>query len=181
MPLTTSISFNNLKLPSRVEAIILAAPMPGLGRDPYSSKTSNAIAALSGKEIPNLCLAGLWLLAGKLDRSHQISQSDHSASGSYWHGIMHRREVDYWNANYWFRKAPRHAVLATIGEEIAASPNHDRKLTAKFLSSGRFDPAGLTDEVERCMTNQLDLQFFTEIAWLEWQHLFAHCWMESVT
>src|SRR5277367_1162697 len=37
-------------------------------------------------------LAGLWLWHDWLDQSHEISQSLHSATGSFWHAIMHRRE-----------------------------------------------------------------------------------------
>src|SRR3954447_17397484 len=40
-------------------------------------------------------LAGLLLWHDCLDRSHEISQSISSESGSYWHAIMHRREGDF--------------------------------------------------------------------------------------
>ena len=48
------------------------------------------------------CHSGLWLLHNYLDESHQISQEISSATGSFWHGIMHRREADFSNAKYWF-------------------------------------------------------------------------------
>src|SRR4051794_12932746 len=37
-------------------------------------------------------LAGLWLYHDWLDSSHTISQALPSATGSFWHAIMHRRE-----------------------------------------------------------------------------------------
>ena len=49
--------------------------------------------------------AGIWLYVDDLERSHGISQNLHTAEGSYWHGIMHRREGDFSNAKYWFRQA----------------------------------------------------------------------------
>src|SRR6516162_5234245 len=50
------------------------------------------------------CLAGLWLFHDFLDESHKISQDIDTVEGSYWHGILHRREPDYSNAAYWFRR-----------------------------------------------------------------------------
>jgi hypothetical protein len=54
------------------------------------------------REMARACLAGLWLYHGFLDESHRISQALHGRDGSYWHGIMHRREGDFANAKYWF-------------------------------------------------------------------------------
>src|SRR4051812_4745927 len=45
--------------------------------------------------------AGLWLYVDDLDRSHTVSQSITDATGSFWHGIMHRREGDFANSHYW--------------------------------------------------------------------------------
>ena len=65
------------------------------------------------------CLAGVWLLHDYLDESHTISQRIDTPSGSFWHGIMHRREGDFSNAKYWFRPLrPRDktAYLAVIAQ-----------------------------------------------------------------
>src|SRR5262245_19277607 len=57
------------------------------------------------------CLSGVWLLHDFLDESHTISQSIDTPTGSYWHAIMHRREGDFSNAKYWFRRVGDHPVL----------------------------------------------------------------------
>ncbi|MDR3690825.1 MAG: hypothetical protein P4L46_15715 [Fimbriimonas sp.] len=49
--------------------------------------------------------AALWLYVDELDRSHMISQGVPGPIGACWHGIMHRREGDFWNSKYWFRQA----------------------------------------------------------------------------
>ena len=59
------------------------------------------------RELARACLAGLWLYHDFLDEAHRISQSLHGREGSYWHGIMHRREGDFANAKYWFHRVGR--------------------------------------------------------------------------
>jgi hypothetical protein len=62
------------------------------------------------REMARACLAGLWLYHDFLDEAHRISQALHSREGSYWHGIMHRREGGFANAKYWFRRAGSHPI-----------------------------------------------------------------------
>src|SRR2546425_824959 len=45
-------------------------------------------------------LAGLLLWNDSLSASHTISQGILTETGSYWHGIMHRREPDYSNSKH---------------------------------------------------------------------------------
>lgn len=63
----------------------------------------------------NLVLqAGLWLYVDELDRSHTLSQDLKSPTGSYWHGIMHRREGDFSNSHYWFHKTGKHPAMLSL-------------------------------------------------------------------
>lgn len=62
---------------------------------------------------PPLC-AGLWLYVDELDHSHTISQGINDSTGSFWHGIMHRREGDFGNSHYWFHRVGKHPAIALI-------------------------------------------------------------------
>ena len=64
--------------------------------------------------------SGLLLWNDALDASHKISQRINSQTGSYWHGIMHRREPDYSNAKYWFRRVGAHATFPALRDWILA-------------------------------------------------------------
>ncbi len=62
--------------------------------------------------------AGLWQVHSFLDPSHECSQQIEGEgadrNGDYWHAIMHRREPDYDNSKYWFRRVGQHPVFASL-------------------------------------------------------------------
>ena len=72
------------------------------------------------KEIQQLSQAdgavrsGLLLWNDDLDASHTISQNIHSATGSFWHAIMHRREGDAGNSKYWWHRTGAHPAFDAI-------------------------------------------------------------------
>jgi hypothetical protein len=73
--------------------------------------------------------AALWLYADELDRSHTLSQSLHTATGSFLHGIMHRREGDFGNSLYWLAQARSHPVWDTI-------PGYDPRAFVRAVEAG---------------------------------------------
>src|SRR5580765_7484012 len=65
-----------------------------------------------------LVKAALYLKHGFLDASHKISQQIETPNGSYWHAIMHRKEGDFSNSKYWYRRVGEHPVLAALGKDF---------------------------------------------------------------
>jgi hypothetical protein len=111
------------------------------------------------------CIAGLWLWHNFLDESHGISQEIETAEGSFWHGIMHRREPDYGNAKYWFRRVGAHPVIGQLAEQAPS-------LGYKFTDSYAF-----VDFAERaCGKGGDQEELATQVQQLEWQFLFDHCY-----
>jgi hypothetical protein len=58
--------------------------------------------------------AALWLLFDYMTESHDLSQNIPTPSGSYWHGILHRREPDPSNAKYWMARIGEHPIRAEL-------------------------------------------------------------------
>jgi hypothetical protein len=58
--------------------------------------------------------AGLLYAVNALDDAHAVFQEAHSREGSYWHGMMHRREGDFSNALYWVGRAGRVPAISEI-------------------------------------------------------------------
>ncbi len=65
-------------------------------------------------------LAGLLLLYGHWDLSHQVSQDVASREGSYWHAIAHRIEPDSWNSGYWFKRVGEHPIFPRLYADCEA-------------------------------------------------------------
>lgn len=106
--------------PTVTSLLATAAPYPLTPQRPVAS-VREALAALDSaaifgeakitdREMADACLSGLWLWFDFLDASHTISQNIETLTGSYWHGIMHRREPDWGNAKYWFARVGRHPI-----------------------------------------------------------------------
>ena len=84
--------------------------------------------------------AGLWLYIDELDRSHARSQGLETPTGSFWHAIMHRREGDFSNSKYWYRRAGRHPAMSgmALGGGGAGAGT----------TVGGYDPEAFVDAVQ---------------------------------
>ena len=132
-------------------------------------------------DMAQCCLAGLWLRFDFLDESHRISQAIASSTGSYWHGIMHRREPDFSNSKYWFRRVGRHEVFTSLGAEARALAQRESGEQAgrRLAGQGSWDPLEFVDLCEQCLRGRgspADEQLCRQVAQLEWELLFDYCY-----
>ncbi len=126
----------------------------------------NKVAELA---MAQCCLAGIWLYHNYLDESHKISQEIETPSGSFWHGILHRREPDAANSKYWWRRVGNHPVLDMLRQ---CAPTVGGKFTSPF------------DFVEHCErvrdSGSAEEETAQRVQLLEWQLLFAYCYRSVV-
>ena len=90
---------------------------PALTVEVYSARPADLFGPLEVQdmEMANCLRSALLLWNDALEESHVISQSIGSQTGSYLHGIMHRREPDYGNSKYWFNRVGEHELFAELG------------------------------------------------------------------
>jgi hypothetical protein len=139
-----------------------------------SLKPAEAIAgAVTDHNMAACVVSGLWLWHDYLDESHTISQSIETPTGSLWHGIMHRREGDFSNAKYWYRRCPGHPCYTSIAarvDTVVKSLDAD-KLLLKLTLNG-WDPMTFVDLAEATHALPDDhprKKIAVEIQKIEWQ------------
>lgn len=169
MPKIDSFAADSLEqLSPTLFVAVERAELPGLEEGPSNEELTELLAdprQLDWSRVNaasvDLAVSGLWLLAGDLDRSHSISQGIDSSDGSFWHGIMHRREGDFGNSKYWFRRVGSHPVLDQL-------PN---------LTGGDYsDPFDFVDQCSRAVSKGGEAyERCQRSQWIEWQALMAHC------
>jgi hypothetical protein len=152
--------------------------LPGLGPGRPNESARRGLAALNpGLIFPQLrdreaalgCLCGLWLVHDFLDESHRISQDLHTWYGSYWHGIMHRREPDPDNAKYWFRRVAKNPVYEALASQWA-----------DLGATGDWDPFAFVDRCERERGTGSDGEMFCRRVQLrEIRLLFDWCFRKA--
>jgi hypothetical protein len=132
------------------------------------------------REMARACLAGLWLYHGFLDESHRISQALHGRDGSYWHGIVHRREGDFANAKYWFRRTGPHPIHETLNLSARALVREAGADTVLYRSSSSWDPAAFVDLCAGASAGQNGAaELCRKIQEREWQLLFDYCYRRA--
>lgn len=150
---------------------LLAQP-DGLGELVPRSKGASLIktelnSLKLGSGDPATCVrSALYLRFNFLDESHTLSQGIHTVEGSYWHAIMHRREPDYSNAKYWFRRVGQHPVFTELG---------NRAEVKKALGTAQYDPFVFVDFCAAAEQDDVKRTMAVDVQRAEWELLFAYC------
>ena len=96
-----------------------------------------------------LCRAALFLWNDDLDAAHNIVQPhDDNATANLLHAVVHRREKDFSNALYWWRKTGAHPLLYNIGLAVK-DVNGAREYSQLFGRDDVFDAAAFTQLCEK--------------------------------
>ena len=126
------------------------------------------------QRMAKACLAGLWLRHNFLDESHSLSQEIETPTGSFWHAILHRREGDFGNSRYWFRRVGEHPIFPTLNEAAA---------TAGWPATPHWNPITLVDRVEQTARLGKDdptVQLCQMVQQIEWELLFDYSWKQAI-
>jgi len=163
---------------------LLTRMEPGLlvPKSPWSPELQREIERLDPeKDNPSQALkSGLLLWNDDLNGCHTLAQGLPDDVGGYLHGVMHRREPDYANAKYWFRKVGDHPLFpqmqAAAIEILGDSEGMDsyRKALEK---SKTWDPFRMVDWCETAK-DERDVAYLRTLQAIEIQGL-TYYWLDQ--
>ena len=122
-------------------------------------------------------IAALWIWHDYLSEPHEIVQQIATPLGSYWHGVIHRRERDFSNAKYWFSRAgvlPMGDTLASRADDLLRGLPADKSLFR--LTANGWNPSAFVDLVQAVADKPGDprYQLAVSLQQVEWQVVFDY-------
>ncbi len=129
-------------------------PAKRTGAQPLAALNASLDQALRESKLPptNLQLVRSLILLwhDHLDASHTISQTIENPDGSLVHAIMHRREPDYWNSKYWWRRVGKHPCFPVLARRVGEflKSKGENNLAAKLVPHGEWDAFAFVDACE---------------------------------
>jgi hypothetical protein len=160
----------------------LVRPAINQSLSPRIPKWIQSIDAITMAGDAQACLhAGLWLLADDLPQAHAICQDIPTSYGSAWHAHLHRREADFSNAKYWWRRASGLRWTAPgnppLNDQILALLEDPPRELSGYTSelATRYDPARFVDLVQNYHQTAA-APALVAVQRLEWACLFLQCY-----
>lgn len=126
-------------------------PGPRAGITPLADLSGALDDAFAGAHLTGtqaeLLRATILLWHDHHDAAHRIVQDMETPDGSYIHAILHRREPDYFNAKYWFRRVGQHHCFNELTARAAdiLRKSSSESLIKKTLPHGRWDSFAFVD------------------------------------
>ena len=168
------------RLLSQEDLLKTLTPKAPLDRDLVRAVQASSNDVLAGEKILAdaemfaLVKGGLLYALDALPEAHAIFQDASDDIGSYWHGMLHRREGDFDNARYWFRRA---GTLAFFSEAHRAASAHSETMARQ----SNWDPYLFTGQCEQVRFGNNDLTAEMQaLQRVEFDAIFDYCWRQSV-
>lgn len=117
-----------------------------------------------------LVRGALFYALDALHDAHVLFQKGSGDLDAYWHGMVHRREGDFENARYWFRRAGElpffgslHHAASNTSELVARQMNWDPYLFTGQCEQARYGEPELVREMAALQRIEFDTVF--EYTW----------------
>jgi hypothetical protein len=158
-------------------------PGPRANIQPFGALNHQLDAALNQAGLTGaraeLVRTVILLWHDHLDAAHAIVQNDETKDGSYIHAILHRREPDYGNAKYWFRRVGQHPCFAELAKRsfTLLKAKGDAELERRLVPHGQWDAFAFVDACEAAASRPTDAAggaLLREIQRTEFEILLGH-------
>jgi hypothetical protein len=120
-----------------------------------------------------LVRGGLLYALDAIHEAHVFFQDNTGDLAAYWHGMMHRREGDFDNARYWFRRAGTQPFFATAHSAAAAH-------SADMARQSNWDPYLFTGECEQAKFGAENVAELLALQRVEFDAVFDYTWRQAV-
>lgn len=121
-----------------------------------------------------LVRGGLLYAVDAIHEAHTFFQDAKGDLGAYWHGMMHRREGDFDNARYWFRRSGTLPVFSEMHRAAAET-------SALMARQSNWDPYLFTGECEQARFGETEsVKELVTLQRVEFEVLFDYCWRQAV-
>jgi hypothetical protein len=134
-------------------------------RDADDAAIVNGAAIENPKAFP-LIRGALLYAMDDLPGCHRYFQDEPGDLASYWHGMMHRREGDFDNARYWFRRAGSlpffdklQSEASAFSADVAKQLSWDPYLFTGMCEQNRFGAEDESDELPRLQATEFEVAF----------------------
>lgn len=119
------------------------------------------------------------------NEAHDIVQDHVDVDGALVHAILHRREPDFWNARYWFRRVGDHPAYRLLTSWLEASrgglpgdpPEEWNRIARRLTLGGWVDPLAMVDlceEVHGSGAGTPAVDILRRVQQAEFEALVAH-------
>jgi len=143
--------------------------------EPYDRDAVRRLQAADAATLGSpsgLVRGGVYYALDALDPAHELFQQEPTPLGSYWHGMLHRREGDYDNARYWFRRAGALPFFAKLHRSVSEfSPLMGRQT--------HWDPYLFTNQCEHTRRGEEDTEKLPELQRAEFNSVFDYTWRQE--
>jgi hypothetical protein len=154
-------------------------PRPGVQAESTLNRALDEVLKTTKltRERPQLIRSLVLLWHDHLDSAHSIAQSIENADGAFVHGIMHRREPDYGNAAYWFRRVGKHPAFSEIAKQATTALDAtDIALPDALVRDGDWEPFAFINACEKATRNsaKATVTLLQELQKIETSVLLGH-------
>lgn len=152
-----------------------ALPLAELDKRLTTLLDRQALSATSEQLARALIL--LW--HDHLDTAHTIAQDIPNPDGSLVHAIMHRREPDYWNSKYWWRRVGEHPCFPALAQRVTTflRTNGGDQLLDELVVEQKWNPFAHVDACEAAAALKPDselVRILRAVQKIEFETALAH-------